>query len=511
MPGEQMPPRRMRVIIYARVSQDAHQGRSVEQQLRIGRKRAEANGWEVVGVFWDNDVSASEYARGVREYWPKVEELIRSGAADILWLWELSRGTRERIVWAHLVDACQKHSMYIGLDKRLWDTTDPDDMGYLDTQMAKVIQESGQTRKRVLRDINANAEQGGPHGPVPYAYTRERDPDTGELLRQVPHPERSKLILEIAEMLVEKKMTPTAIAAEFNRRGLRTPRGYLLGEWRETKSGRMIQTEGWSWNVVVGLVESPSVRGRRRHKGRDIEQGGWEPVFTPQRAREVDQAIASRRREDGTAVREKSAKALLSGIAICDICEGPIYLGPSQKKGKEPVKVYRCHGTGPGAKVHGARTLPRLEEAVEQLLFERLDHPDVRAALRPSEESGPGEERETAEEVQAEIEDLWAAVEVGRISWQRAEQAEKPMLTRLEVARQAAIPPMVDPLVMEIAGSSSPRTVWAGWSVNQRRAALRLLTTEIRMLRLGKIGRRVPAAYEHVRIVWAGVGVSPAE
>src|SRR5699024_5899351 len=68
-PGTRTP----RVIIYARVSKDQQSGRSVSQQLKIGRRVADDNGWTIVGEYSDNDKSASRYASSSREDWTKVE------------------------------------------------------------------------------------------------------------------------------------------------------------------------------------------------------------------------------------------------------------------------------------------------------------------------------------------------------------------------------------------------------------------------------------------------------
>src|SRR5699024_7451241 len=460
----------------ARVSQDNRQGRSVGQQLKIGRKRADELDLEIVGEFSDNDVSASQYAVGEREEWPQVETMIRAGQADVLWLWEISRGTRDRIVWVHLVDACQKHRMHIGLDKRLWDTTDPDDMAYLDDQMVRSIHESGKTRKRIMRDIDDHAESGRPHGYTHYAYTREYDPDTGDLVRQVIHPERSKLVKEIARRLVEDKETLTGIAADLNRRGIRTPRGHLMGEEREMKIGRVVRSKGWTHKAITQLMSSTTLMGKRSYNGRVIDEGGWEPVLKPPVWRAVQEALQENRFPRGArATREGAATQLLSGIAVCDVCEARLYATP---RADRSGSVYRCNGLGEGAPVHGTRLVSTLDAAVETFLFERLQHPDVRAALVPHTDEGElSEAQARVPELETELDELYADVEAGRVSRRMAQSDESRLLRELEEARVRARPVVTDPLLEELV-SGSPRAVWEQWTLVQRRAALKLLTEQ---------------------------------
>jgi len=504
MSGVRMPPRRLRVVIYARVSQDSHQGRSVGQQLKIGRERAEEFGWEIVGEFSDNDTSVSEYAgAGMdREDWPKVEAMIRAGGVDIVWLWELSRSTRDRLVWAHLVKACQANNVVIGLNKKLWDVNDPDDMAYLDNLMIRSIHESGTTRKRVLRDIDAHAEEGKPHGYAHYAYTREYDPDTGELVQQVIHPQRAALIVEIADRLLEDKHTPTSIAADLNRRRIRTPRGQLLGETRELKNGRQVRSKGWTHKTVRQLMSSPTLKGKRGYHGRVIEQGGWPAVLAPPRWQAVQEALTPKENNNGRLPREESAMEMLSGIVVCDECGAVVYAVPIKR---ENVRLYRCAGLGQGAPVHGSRRVKILDEAFESFLFARLEHPDVRTALVPRENRDvlTAAEKQVGE-LEQELAELYEAVEQGRVSWQMGERAEKPLLKRLEAARVAARPVMVDPLLVELTAGPAVR-VWRGWTMAQRRAAVRLLVKEVRMLAVGPVGRRKLPPEQHVKVEWVGV------
>lgn len=500
-------PAQARVILYARVSKDQHEGRSVAQQLKIGRRVADDRDWEVVGEFSDNDRSASQYAKGAREDWPKVEALIQEGGADVLWLWELSRGTRDRVVWAHLVAACQEHRMWIGLDEDLWDTTNPDHMKYLDSLMVDAIHEAGKTRKRIHRDQMDAAEAGRPHGKLHFAYRREYDPDTGRLLRQVPDEAKVKLLMEIRRRLREERHHPIKVAEWLNSEGVPTPRGRRRGERYTRRNGTQAVAQGWTMETIRQIFASTSLIGVRSHKG-ERKARGWEGILTEAEWEEMQQILSFSGPEwPRTAPRDGSARALLSAIATCDPCGSTMYLQCWGGSSRSPY--YRCsrmfYGETQG---HVCRAISRLDAQMREAVIERFADPDVLSAFTAG---GPSSEEiesavATVESLRSELEELYAEVEAGETSRAMAKADERRLKAQIAEWQRRARPVLVDPLVEELAAGSvdAVAAVWDGWSLEQQRAAVRLVTEEVRILRVGNVGRRKLSLEESMRIVWAG-------
>lgn len=81
-----------RVAIYARIS-EANDRLGVIRQVQLGRARAEAEGWDVVGPFIDNDKSAYTGSKP-RSGYEALLETVASGAADEVWCAEFERWTR---------------------------------------------------------------------------------------------------------------------------------------------------------------------------------------------------------------------------------------------------------------------------------------------------------------------------------------------------------------------------------------------------------------------------------
>src|SRR6516164_7435358 len=90
--------------IYARQSQG--NAASIEQQLGAGHKRAATEGWAVAATYTDTE-SASRHAAKAREDWPQLRADITTGRAQVIWLWESSRGDRRASTWLAMLEDCR--------------------------------------------------------------------------------------------------------------------------------------------------------------------------------------------------------------------------------------------------------------------------------------------------------------------------------------------------------------------------------------------------------------------
>ena len=89
-----------------------------------------------------------------------------SGEVDELWVWEVSRASRDRPVYAALIGACMAQDVKITVNGRVHDPNDPDDAFMLDLGAALAVKESALTSKRIRRDVAARAAA----GPSPRAH-----------------------------------------------------------------------------------------------------------------------------------------------------------------------------------------------------------------------------------------------------------------------------------------------------------------------------------------------------
>lgn len=133
-----------RVALYCRASQDHHDtGKSVDDQEAVGRAWAAARGCRIVGLYRDNDRSASRFAKREREDFVRLIADIEAGAVDVLWLWELSRSQRRLGVFAELRDLCRVRGVLWVVSGRVYDLSN-----YMDAASLGLFAVHGRSRRR---------------------------------------------------------------------------------------------------------------------------------------------------------------------------------------------------------------------------------------------------------------------------------------------------------------------------------------------------------------------------
>ena len=96
-----MPARPLRAALYARYSSDVQSAASIDDQLRICRARAAAEGWCVAQVFTDAAISG---ATTLRPGYQDLLAAIRARTVDLVLAESLDRFSRDLEHVAHVVD-----------------------------------------------------------------------------------------------------------------------------------------------------------------------------------------------------------------------------------------------------------------------------------------------------------------------------------------------------------------------------------------------------------------------
>lgn len=518
---------RLRVILYARVSKDASkEERSVTQQLDIGRTIAAEEGWLIVGEYTDNDRSASRRATQQREDWPKVMAAIERGEADVLWVWEISRGTRDLEVWLPLRRVCRENRMFVAIHDDVWDTTKPSHMHHLNQLVLDAEYESEKVHTRTSRGIEANTIKGGAHGAGGFGFKHLHDVDTGKFSRRVVYEPEAKIIREVAQRFLSGE-TLGSICVGLNERRVPTSTGLVAGEpvldddgnpVFNPVTGKPALQAGWRYPLLVQILQRAALIGKREHQGKIIDAGGWDPIFDGRLVNGVQMDEAAwwtirdrllsrpRDREERRVNRDGAAKHLLSGIALCGVCGARMYRTLDKKA--PDGWVYQCRGLYQGApRGHVSRSGVRLEEAVTALLIARFSRPDALNAFR-DRGADPEEVRQAnarRSELSVELEQLEADVAAGEVSPRMATARERQIEEELARLAEVTRPRLVEPMAEALA-ASSPAAVaktWEGWTLEQQRSALRALTVRVEVPKMGRGRRQVPPQ-EYVHMVWVG-------
>ena len=468
-------------MIYARVSKMSRADRtrgdakSVAQQLDVLCGLAVREGVQVVAVFRDDGISASSFAHGaVREGWVQTMEVITSGQVDELWVWEVSRATRDRAVYAALIGACTVQDVKITVNGRVHDPNDPDDAFMLDLGAALAVKESALTSKRIRRDVAARAAQGRPHGRIPYGYQREYDPHTGALLRQVPDPATAPLVRELARRVLAGEAL-YRLAAELNARGVPSPETV-----RRRRQGDMESKWDWRPDQVRDVVASPAAAGLRAHQGRVLRDvtASWEPIISPDDHALLTAKFADPARRSWT---DATAKHLLTGLARCGECGGEI-----RRISNRGCPSYACVGrrhqhTAGTRRFCVSRRMDYVDTFVTDVILARLGEPDLRNVFTvDSGDDVQAAQRELAE-LRAEHTELIALAERREVSVTAFARLEAALLPRIADAERRAQPVAVPPLIEHVAGPDAAAR-WEGLELEQRREVIRLLAS-VRILR----------------------------
>lgn len=475
--------RTLRAVIYARVSRDRQERRSIKEQLEASRRVCLQNGWAIVGEYSD-DISASQYAKKEREDWRKVLAAIEGGRVDLLVVWEITRATRERMMWAVLIDACQQRNCFIVVDGSLYDPNDPDDMAFLDFMFFQGVREVGMTRKRINRTHRNLAKEGRPVGKPPYGYRHLYDESTGRLIARVINEDEAQHVREAADRVCRFGHTPGVIVADFNRRGITNRKG-----------------EPWKPRSLQTLLRSPAIAGKRVHRGEIIHVGGWEPIISWEQWLRLQRALDDMQARGGGRA-DSTVKYMLSGIAVCGVCGGKMKPGLNNR-----ISSYKCGGLYRGAPKVGcvARKRDVLDEHVTMLLVARMSMPDLLDLYvdRADEERLAKLEAEL-EELRAELEEAYRLRREKRLSVRGLAEAEEDLLPRIAALEEETRPRVVEPLILELHHPDPEvvRRVWVSWDIQKKREALRRLTQSIRVLPVGKSGRRVLNPSDSVAIKW---------
>lgn len=462
---------RTRAAIYARVSSDPkRRWRSVQEQEAECRAWAEREGWQVVKVFSDNDRGASRFSKTKRPAFSALQDFIAAGRCDVLLTWEGSRGQRDLTVYTEIRRLSEKTKTRWAYDGQVFDMTKARDRKRTAEDAVEAEYEADRTSERVCRAMRANAADGKPHGPIPYGYRREYDPETRALIGQFIREDQAAVICEAADRFLSGE-TPYAIANDLNRRKVPAPRG---GDWNLTQVRRMLT--------------NPTNIGRRTHQGQDMGKGTWLPVLDEGVFHRCVAKFADPARKT---THEHSIKFLLSGIATCGVCGARIKIG--RPRG---YSSYIC-----SAKFCVARKLGAVDDLIGDLIVARLSQPDALGLLAAGGDDDSSAAMEELEGLRARLDSLYEEVAEGRLTAGALAKIEPKIVAKIErceatAQSQTAIPAVVFDL------ATDPAKRWKAITLEQRREVVRtLMTVEILLTRQG--GRVFDP--ESVRVTWRGL------
>ena len=448
-----------RAVIYIRVSSEMQlDGYSLEAQLAACRKLALERGWEVVGVYIEEGVSAKTTER------PKFRELLRDargGRFDVVIVHKLDRFSRSVVdVLGTLHDLEALRVSFVSATEQ-FDFTTP--MGRVMLTMLAAFAQwyldnlSAETSK----GKQARAEAGMWNGDVPFGYKVRYKKDGGDGVPYVDEHEAEGMRLAFEEY-AKGDHSDKDIATLLNEAGYR-PHG------RGRKALAL-----FSKDTLTAMLQN------RFYIGEVQYQETWLPgVHEPLITKELfDQCLAVRRQRapkmPGNSARDGSRAYPLTGLLKCARC-GTAMRGSYGRSGRYYRDPAREHGQDCGLGVIGSE---KAEAAVGETL-RRLTLPaDWQSRLLKLIEAQLGETRDLAQEkakLDAQLERLKVLFTLGDIT-EREYLADRDRL-RAQVA--ALTPPVLPDLerAAELIGNFG--VIWDAASLAEQGRLIKTLLAAI--------------------------------
>jgi len=445
--------------IYARVSDDkTRKGRSVDQQTDECTEWCDDEGWTIGRVITDNDRSASRYAKRAREGWEEVKQGIRDGVPDIVVMWEASRAQRDLAVYAEVRELCAANNVLLGYSGTVYDMRKASDRRQTGQDALDAEHESAKTSERVKRDVRRMVREGKPSGRIPYGYTRKYDEDTRELIGQVPVEPQASIIREAAARWLAGEST-RSIAQDFNRRDIPTP-------YQPRDEDKHPSKVGWRLEQVRRIITNPAVNGQKVHHGKVVRRGTWEPILDDQTFARVVARFDDPARKT---TRQRETTRLLSGVARCGVCGGPVSYAPQKGKGRKVRNTYRCRYGN-----HVTRDMRNLENYVQLTIIDWARTGGIELEDTSSDVAATFDRIKS---LRAEIEEAVSLYESGGLSVATLGRIEASKLADIRQAERSIRTVSLPSVAFGMFDADDPETYWFSdaLTTEQRREILRAM------------------------------------
>lgn len=439
-----------RVVIYGRTSLDVSEGRSIDDQLAALRRWANATGRPIIAELRDDGVGASRHGGAKRRpAWQKAMDLISTGQVDELGVWEVSRSTRDRAVWAALIAACIDNHVMLAVDGKVHDPSDADDGFMLDLSAAVAVREASMTSKRTRRAVESRAAVGRPHGSLPYGYRRVLDPVSGRTIARVEDPAEAVVVREVIRRLLARE-SAESIARDLNQRGIRTRRGRA---WRGTNLAKQFSSPGYA--------------ALRVHHGEVLAdvKASWPALIS---ITDYERLVAMFADPDRDRFRNTSVtRHLGTGLFRCGRpdCDGTMRLVVGRSVGRNDR--YQCRTC-----FRVSRNQSDVDDLVTRLIVARLSRDDIFDLLADAGQDNAG--KEAAAEVvmlKKKLREAREKVAAGELTLDDLAFFRKRWEKDLADAERRARPRWVPAALYELAGPDAADQ-WERAAIGTKRAVL---------------------------------------
>lgn len=326
-------------VLYARLSVTKEESVSIARQLQSCRKYAEARGWDVVGEFVDDGVSATANRPEDRKGW---SALLAADGFDAVVIWKVDRLARRVLDFLHADETLQQRGAGLVAVEDPIDMTSPQGRAFAVMLAVFGEMEAEATRARV-RAARAQLikDRRFTGGGIPYGYRSTKNPGgPGRVLAK--DPVTAGWLTDAVQMAL-RGVSVNAITTWLTNQGAPVPGG---------PATRRAATGVWNRQTVDGLLRNPILAGMTPHNpGRARSSKRADPsavVRDDDGAQVVNDSLAVITVEEFAALQRildsrpspqarkrcerESTSPFLSRVARCDDCSVYMCRGTNQKR-----------------------------------------------------------------------------------------------------------------------------------------------------------------------------------
>jgi site-specific DNA recombinase len=422
--------------VYLRISLDATgEGLAVERQRQECTAIVVARGWEPVGEYVDNSISASD-AKKHRPGYAALAADFAAGRFDALVCYDLDRLTRQPRQLEDWIDAAESRGLALVTANGDADLTT--DAGRLFARIKLAVARAEVERKSARQ--RSAARQRSELGKPPLGVRLTGYTPKGDVI-----PEEADLVRRI-------------FAAFLESRSLRAVARSLAADGISTRHGKP-----WHISTVQGILRNPRYAGRAIYRGEVTgKPGAWLALVSEDDYEAVQAILADPARitnHTGTTAR----KHLGSGLYLCAVCREPVSAWSGNR--------YRCRS---GA--HVARSQGPIDEYVTAVIAARLALPDVQGILTPVSAAAAPLADEVAR-VRERLARNDSDYDAGYIDGPRYKAARDKGEADLRRAQEALAAAQATTEAAPVLTAPDPAKAFLGASLAVRRAVVNLLVT----------------------------------
>lgn len=485
-----------RVAVYCRISLDPRQKEEgVGRQKADGLALAQSRGWDVQGVYTDNDVAVLRPG-AVRPEYDRMMAAVARGEVTRIVAYGLARLVRNRRDRAEMIDLLGRHRVSITLVKggeidlsSAFGRSVAGLLGEMDTMESEIKGE------RVARAALARAEEGRASAHVLYGWRREYDrTDTGAVLswRDVACEETAPVVRRIVDELLEGRSLRD-VANRLNADGITPPRRHLRKVNGLDDRPAMRVAEVWQTSTVRKIALRPANVGVRMRARKEFAAAAWPAIVDRDRH---DRVVALLTAPGRSKVKSGARRHLLSyGIGVCGLCGCPLRVHTYARRGNPthtPQVMYACdRSTKGGTGSCIGRNQAKVDALVTDVVIGRLSRPDV-ADLLARDDTSAADARERAAHARAKLAQLQDDHDedvIDRDMYVRGAKRWRAVLAEAEAESMRAIQG-VDPALVGRLGGDDARAEWDAMTISQRRALMIAMGVTVTINRSSTRGTR---------------------